>query len=58
VIFRKINIVLTRFYARKLNLTSDQPLPDYLTKTIIPATERYLMNLLKEAGHDTNVNFL
>lgn len=58
VIFRKINIVLTRFYARKLNLTSDQPLPDYLTKTIVPATERYLMNLLKEAGHDTNVNFL
>ncbi len=58
VIFRKINIVLTRFYARKLNLTPDQPLPDYLTKTIIPATERYLMNLLKEAGHDTNVNFL
>lgn len=58
VIFRKINIVLTRFYTRKLNLTSDQPLPDYLTKTIIPATERYLMNLLKEAGHDTNVNFL
>lgn len=58
VIFRKINIVLTRFYARKLNLTSDQPLPDYLTKTIIPATERYLMNLLKEVGHDTNVNFL
>ena len=58
VIFRKINIVLTRFYARKLNLTPDQPLPDYLTKTIIPAIERYLMNLLKEAGHDTNVNFL
>lgn len=58
VIFRKINIVLTRFYARKLNLTPDQPLPDYLTKTIIPATERYLMNLLKEAGHDTNINFL
>ena len=58
VIFRKINIVLTRFYTRKLNLTPDQPLPDYLTKTIIPATERYLINLLKEAGHDTNVNFL
>ncbi len=58
MIFRKINIVLTRFYARKLNLTPDQPLPDYLTKTTIPATERYLMNLLKGAGHDTNLNFL
>lgn len=57
-IFRKINIVLTRFYARKLNLTPDQILPDYLTKTIIPATERFLMDILKGAGHEANVNFL
>lgn len=58
MIFRKINVVLSRFYARKLNLTPNQALPDYLTKTIIPATEWFLMNLLKEAGHETNVNFL
>lgn len=58
MIFRKINTVLTRFYARKFNLTPDQSLPDHLTKVIIPATERFLMDLLKVAGHETNVNFL
>ena len=58
VIFRKINIVLTKFLERKFNIDSKEPIPDHLKNVVIPAMERYLMDILKESGHDTNVNFL
>jgi hypothetical protein len=58
VIFRKINIVLTKFLERKFNRDSKEPIPDHLKNVVIPAMERYLMDILKESGHDTNVNFL
>ncbi len=58
IVFRKINTVLTRFYARKLNISPAEQLPDYLAQVIVPATERFLMDMLKETGQETNVNFL
>lgn len=58
IIFQKINIALARFYARKFDITAEQPLPEHLTKVIIPATERFLMDILRESGNETNVNFL
>lgn len=48
IVFRKINTVLTRFYARKFNISPAEPLPDYLAQVIVPATERFLMDMLKE----------
>lgn len=58
LIFRKINIGLTRFYARKFNLTPEQGVPSYLEKVILPATEWFLMDLLGKTGQKMNVNFL
>ncbi len=57
-LFRKINIGLTRFYARKLNLNPDQGVPPYLEKVVLPATECFLMDLLRKTGQETNINFL
>lgn len=58
LIFRKINIGLTRFYARKFNLTPEQGVPPYLEKVVLPATEWFLMDLLGKTGQKMNVNFL
>ena len=57
-IFRKINIVLTKFYEKKLNIDSKEKVPEYITDVFVPATERYLMDILKETWHENNVNFL
>lgn len=48
IVFRKINTVLTRFYARKLNISPAESLPEHLSLVIVPATERFLMDMLKE----------
>jgi hypothetical protein len=47
-IFRKINIVLTKFYEKKFNIDSKEKVPGYITDVFVPATERYLMDMLKE----------
>ncbi len=57
-IFRKINIVLTKFYEKKFNIDSKEKVPEYITDVFVPATERYLMDILKETWHENNVNFL
>ena len=57
-VFRKINIALTKFYARKLNIGLTEPVPDYLKKVVIPATELFLMETLAQMGNETNINFL
>ena len=57
-IFRKVNIVLTKFYERKFNIEWDKEIPSYIKDVFVPATEWYLMDILKETGHDDNVNFL
>ena len=57
-IFRKVNTVLTKFYERKFNIESKENIPEYIKDVLIPATEWYLMDILKETGHDNNVNFL
>ncbi len=57
-IFRKINIVLTKFYEKKFNIDSKEKVPGYITDVFVPATERYLMDMLKETWHENNVNFL
>ena len=57
-IFRKVNTVLTKFYERKFNIESKENIPEYIKDVFIPATEWYLMDILKETGHDNNVNFL
>ena len=50
-VFRKINIALTKFYARKLNIGLTEPVPDYLKKVVIPATELFLMETLAQMGN-------
>ena len=57
-VFRKINVALTKFYARKLNIGLTEPVPDYLKKVVIPATELFLMETLAQMGNETNINFL
>jgi hypothetical protein len=47
-IFRIINIVLTKFYEKKFNIDSKEKVPEYITDVFVPATERYLMDILKE----------
>lgn len=56
-LFRKINVALSRFYARKLGIDIADPVPEYLQKVIVPATERFLMDMLRW-GQANNVNFL
>lgn len=58
IIFRKINIVICRFYERKFNIDKNGKLPKYVINTVVPATEWYLMNILKESWQETNVGFL
>ena len=57
-IFRKINIVLTKFYERKFNIEWKEEIPEHITNVLIPATEWFLMDTLKETWHKENVNFL
>lgn len=56
-LFRKINVSLCRFYARKLNIQTIDPVPEYLHKVIVPATEWFLMDILR-GGQENNVQFL
>lgn len=57
-LFRKINVTLSRFYANRLGIAPEQPVPEYLHQVIVPATERFLMDMLKYNQHSNNVNFL
>ena len=46
-LFRKINVAISRFYARKFGINVDSPVPEYLYKVIVPATEWFLMDILR-----------
>ena len=56
-LFRKINVAISRFYARKFGITIESPVPEYLHKVIVPATEWFLMDILRE-GQENNIQFL
>ena len=56
-LFRKINTSISRFYARKLWIQTIDPVPEYLHKVIVPATEWFLMDILR-GGQENNVQFL
>ena len=56
-LFRKINTSISRFYARKLWIQTIDPVPEYLHKVIVPATEWFLMDILRW-GQENNVQFL
>ena len=58
IIFRKINRVIWKFYERKFNIKEWESRPEYLNDIIIPSTEWFLMDLLKNAGNETNIWFL
>jgi len=57
-IFRKVNIVITKFYEKRFNIDSKENIPSYVSDVFVPATEWYLMDMLRESWHETNVNFL
>lgn len=56
-LFRKINVAISRFYARKFGITIESPVPEYLHKVIVPATEWFLMDILR-GGQENNIQFL
>ena len=56
-LFRKINVAISRFYARKFGITIESPVPEYLYKVIVPATEWFLMDILR-GGQEDNIQFL
>ena len=56
-LFRKINVAISRFYARKFGITIESPVPEYLYKVIVPATEWFLMDVLR-GGQENNIQFL
>ena len=56
-LFRKINVAISRFYARKFGINIESPVPEYLYKVIVPATEWFLMDVLR-GGQENNVQFL
>ena len=56
-LFRKINVAISRFYARKFGINVDSPVPEYLYKVIVPATEWFLMDILRW-GQEDNIQFL
>lgn len=56
-LFRKINVAISRFYARKFGINVDSPVPEYLHKVIAPATEWFLMDILR-GGQEDNIQFL
>jgi hypothetical protein len=47
-IFRKVNIVLTKFLEKKFNIDSKENIPSYISDVFVPATEWYLMDILRE----------
>jgi hypothetical protein len=47
-IFRKANIVLTKFFEKKFNIDSKESIPSYISDIFVPATEWYLMDILRE----------
>ena len=55
--FRKINVAISRFYARKFGINIESPVPEYLYKVIVPATEWFLMDVLR-GGQENNIQFL
>lgn len=56
-LFRKINVAISRFYARKFGINIESPVPDYLHNVIVPATEWFLMDILR-GGQENNIQFL
>ena len=56
-LFRKINVAISRFYARKFGINIGSPVPEYLYKVIVPATEWFLMDILRW-GQEDNIQFL
>lgn len=56
-LFRKINVAISRFYVRKFGITIESPVPEYLHKVIVPATEWFLMDILR-GGQENNIQFL
>ena len=56
-LFRKINTSISRFYAGGLWIQTIDPVPEYLHKVIVPATEWFLMDILRW-GQENNVQFL
>ena len=56
-LFRKINVAISRFYARKFGINVDSPVPEYFHKVIVPATEWFLMDILR-GGQENNIQFL
>ena len=56
-LFRKINVAISRFYARKFGINIESPVPEYLHKVIVPATEWFLMDILR-GGQENNIQFL
>lgn len=56
-LFRKINVAISRFYARKFGINIESPVPEYLYKVIVPATEWFLMDVLR-GGQENNIQFL
>lgn len=56
-LFRKINVAISRFYARKFGINIESPVPEYLHKVIVPATEWFLMDVLR-GGQENNIQFL
>lgn len=57
-VFQKINTAIVRFYARKFDIELADPLPSWLYQTLVPATEVFLMDMLKENKQENNINFL
>ena len=56
-LFRKINVAISRFYARKFGINIESLVPEYLYKVIVPATEWFLMDILR-GGQENNIQFL
>lgn len=57
-IFRKINTTLSKFYARKFDIETATPAPEWLHQVLVPTTERFLLDVLKNNKQENNINFL
>lgn len=57
-IFRKINTTLSKFYARKFDIETATPAPEWLHQVLVPTTERFLLDILKNNKQENNINFL
>lgn len=56
--FKKINNALTKFYENKLISKEWGELPEHISKALVPATEIYLLNFLRNNQHENNVGAL